>query len=273
MVAQASSTPSTCRQILHLGLHHYRGCIHQHRLQFLHPKRHRCGTGACSRTSLLNLGLSTTPSTGPDVLTGNRRPGPARRACRGMTPLRRGWQRHAAGRPRGRQHHGRAYGDDELRGNLNGDTIYGGAGSDVIYGQFRLLLQPLLAAVSLTRFSCGNQDGTGSGANGRWPRICWWGQTGNERSGGGDGFDLIRGGADRRPCLYGRGSGRHALIGGIGNDTVYGDDGNDRLDGNDGDDLLEGGAGSGTTSSAAKGGYASGWRGQRPHLCRNKATT
>lgn len=100
-------------------------------------------------------------------------------------------------------------GNDMIAGGLDDDILYGGNGNDTIYG--------------------GSENDA------------LYGENGNDYLHGGTGNDTLYGGAGN-DTLYG-GHGNDTLNGGAGADRLYGEDGNDRLNGDAGNDSLYGGAG------------------------------
>ncbi|WP_299631018.1 calcium-binding protein [uncultured Roseobacter sp.] len=109
----------------------------------------------------------------------------------------------------------------DAAGNLlpeDNDTLFGGAGADMIHG------------------GAGNDQldgGTGDDE--------LIGGSGFDTLHGGDGHDQLSGGSEN-DHLYG-GVGDDTLTGGTGNDHLFGDAGADTLAGGEGDDVMDGGAG------------------------------
>jgi Ca2+-binding RTX toxin-like protein len=98
------------------------------------------------------------------------------------------------------------------------DSIYGGGGSDVLFG---------LADDDYVNGGSGKDTAYGGFGN-----DVLLGEGGKDTLNGDLGNDEIHGGG-----------GADSLFGGAGNDTLSGDAGNDRLDGGSGDDTLNGGSG------------------------------
>lgn len=148
----------------------------------------------------------------------------------------------------------RVVGDDGnnlLRGNGGGDTLWGGAGFD--YADYR----ERTSAVTLDLRQGGAQAGAGGDSVDGIEGIL--GGAGNDRLTG-DGLDNVLDGGKGHDVLYANegndllyaGSGNDRLVGeqgtdvlygGAGNDSLYGGDGNDTLWGSGQDDTLDGGAG------------------------------
>lgn len=112
---------------------------------------------------------------------------------------------------------GSAYAD-EIRGTTGDNTLNGGDGDDLLFGDY------------------GND--TLYGGNGVDRLI---GDTGNDILYGEAGDDRLEGSVGN-DILYG-GDGIDRLLGGDGDDVLYGDAGDDRIEGGEGNDTLIGGAG------------------------------
>ena len=116
--------------------------------------------------------------------------------------------------------------DDTLYGEAGNDTIYAGGGDDEVYG--------------------GDDNDTIYGEAGDDEL---YGDAGDDTIYGGDGYDLIWGG-EGNDWLYG-GNQDDVLYGGAGIDVLFGDAGDDTLLGEAGDDHLYGGSGTDTLSGGA----------------------
>lgn len=163
-------------------------------------------------------------------------------------------------------------GDDTLIGGSAADTLQGGDGNDLLYGNGGDDL--LLGGTGNDRIWGGDGNDTMHGEEGHDfldggnGNDSVWGGVGNDTLHGGAGNDNIYGGLDS-DALYGGagddwleggdgkdrlegGDGNDTLLGGLdndalyggsGNDVLYGEQGSDWIEGMDGDDSLHGGAG------------------------------
>ncbi len=119
---------------------------------------------------------------------------------------------------------GGSSGDDDLRGDGQGNVIHGGAGADTLRGR---------SGDDVIHGGIGNDVIAGN--------------SGNDTLRGGDGDDRIFTGLDDNMVwgdagadeIYG-GVGADILRGGSGDDSIHGGEGNDVIAGNDGNDTLEG---------------------------------
>ncbi|MGB0900095.1 hypothetical protein [Halocynthiibacter sp.] len=109
-------------------------------------------------------------------------------------------------------------GTNEQHGTALAETLIGGSGADVIYG------------------NGGNDDIVGAGGANQL-----YGGDGNDHLTSTTGADVIDGGAGND--LVQSGGGDDQITGGDGDDQLYGEDGNDTLEGGLGHDRLAGGAG------------------------------
>ncbi len=108
--------------------------------------------------------------------------------------------------------------NDEIIGDADPNTIYGGIGNDKILGQ---------GGNDILHGEAGDDY-----IDGKWSNDFIYGGDGKDNLFGNDGDDT----------LYG-GNGQDILWGGDGIDKLYGDDANDYLKGGSGNDILNGGAG------------------------------
>ncbi|MBX3413996.1 MAG: choice-of-anchor D domain-containing protein [Pirellulales bacterium] len=142
-------------------------------------------------------------------------------------------------------------GDDILRGDFQGakgdgaegnDSIVGGPGNDLIEGD------GLEGGEDTLHGGSGNDTilGDGSdGAEGRADRI--YGEDGNDFLFGHHGHDFIDGGNDHDLITGGDGAeANDTLVGGAGNDVLSGSNGKDSISGGTGQDIILGGSGADT---------------------------
>ena len=127
-------------------------------------------------------------------------------------------------------------GDDTIDGGADSDSVYGGAGNDTITD----------SGTTSDYIAGGDGDDNidaGAGAD------TVYGDAGTDTIAGGSGSDAIFGGADA-DSIDG-GGGADTLFGGNGDDIVNGGNGNDQLEGNAGNDTLSGDAGNDTLTGGA----------------------
>lgn len=130
--------------------------------------------------------------------------------------------------------------NDVLTGDVNANTIEGGAGNDTIDGQGGL--DTVSYGGAAAGVTVHLSTGTGSSSGGAGADIL----KSIERAAGSAFDDLIVGSSVRD--VIGGGGGADNLQGRDGNDTIGGGAGNDKLFGEAGNDSLDGGAGSDTCS-------------------------
>jgi len=141
------------------------------------------------------------------------------------------------------------------------DTIQGGAGDDLIFGDV-LFTDILAAAAALSTLPGAGwqvfallEAGGGAGAYATWTRadtldyILTHADELGQESGRALGHDTIYAGAGN-DVVYGQ-EGNDIIFGGSGNDVLFGGSGNDTLFGGDGDDILIGGLGADIMSGGA----------------------
>jgi Ca2+-binding RTX toxin-like protein len=141
------------------------------------------------------------------------------------------------------------------------DTILGGAGDDLIFGD--VLYTDILAAAAALPTTAGAgwqvfallEAGAGAGGYATWTRadtldyVLTHADELAQESGRALGHDTIDAGAGN-DLVYGQ-EGNDTLFGGSGNDVLFGGSGNDTLLGGDGDDILIGGLGADIMSGGA----------------------
>lgn len=145
-------------------------------------------------------------------------------------------------------------GDDALSGGAGHDILKGGLGEDVLKGNldadelFGGAGNDLLkggADDDVLKGNSGNdqmQGGTGADhIRGGSGDDFAWGNSGADEICGGAGNDMLSGGGND-DVLHGN-NGDDLLKGGAGDDMLFGDSGQDRLIGGQGDDVLQGGTG------------------------------
>ncbi|WP_374761357.1 type I secretion C-terminal target domain-containing protein [Pseudomonas sp. sp1636] len=141
------------------------------------------------------------------------------------------------------------------------DTILGGAGDDLIFGD--VLYSDILAAAAALAMNPGAgwqvfsalEAGAGAGAYAAWTRadtvnyVLTHADELGQESGRALGHDSIDAGAGN-DLVYGQ-EGNDNIFGGSGNDVLFGGSGNDTLLGGDDDDILIGGLGADIMSGGA----------------------
>ncbi len=136
-----------------------------------------------------------------------------------------------------------------LSATATANTIYGGSGSETLFGFAGLRNNLLGGEGDDLIFGVGGRDFIRGGDDndiiyGGKGRDVIFGEQGNDIIFGGKGNDSLSGGTGK-DIIYGQ-KGNDLISGGTGNDRLFGGDGKDTLNGNEGDDLLFGGKGDDT---------------------------
>ncbi|NDV14356.1 VCBS domain-containing protein, partial [Crenobacter caeni] len=138
----------------------------------------------------------------------------------------------------------------ELDGPAAADTLNGGAGDDILFGdRIRLDGIPGEGFEALKAY-VASKSGVGSPTDADVYRYVLGHASEFDRSFSSDGNDILNGG-DGRDLLFGQG-GSDSLNGGAGNDTLYGGSGNDLLTGGLGVDTFRWALGDQGASAASK---------------------
>ena len=135
-------------------------------------------------------------------------------------------------------------GDDTLQGMGGNDTLDGGLGADDLSGGAGVDLADYSSRTENLALGLGDQpdDGApGEGDNLRDDIEQVRGGSGNDVINGSQSADTLDGGPGN-DTIYGK-AGDDSLLGGAGNDLLNGGDGNDTIRGGPGDDVLDGGLG------------------------------